>query len=325
MFRESLSEMTDEKVLERLQDLVLEERKNLITILHHLREVERRKLFSDLGYQSLFDYAVKELKYGEGQAGRRIQAMRLLKELPQMEEKIQSGTLSLTNISQAQACFRELKGVVPDGLVLREGKLKILESLENQSSREGKRRLLKIQEMVLGDTPIVKESERIVSSEHIEMKFLISCDLKRKLDVYRALLGPKSYKTSFAEMIEHMVDVAIRAFERDKFGRTATPAPESPPAKNSRVQNQSEVRSGPKVPPNSKPTRPSRYIGKNLKALIWARDQGRCVNCAGQMNLQYDHIHPIALGGVTKAENLRLLCHHCNQRAGIKAGLVHPR
>ncbi|MCB9026576.1 MAG: hypothetical protein H6625_09690 [Bdellovibrionaceae bacterium] len=66
-------------------------------------------MFLDLGYQSLFEYTVKELKYSEGQAGRRIQAMRLLKEIPEIEKKIESVALSLTSISQAKAFFREVK------------------------------------------------------------------------------------------------------------------------------------------------------------------------------------------------------------------------
>ncbi|NCN42230.1 hypothetical protein GW916_13385 [bacterium] len=102
----NLKILKDGELLKQTKELVRNERQLLTQILQHLREVERRKLFSELGYQSLFEYAVKELNYSEGQAGRRIQAMRLLKELPQLESKIASGTLSLSNISQAQIYFR---------------------------------------------------------------------------------------------------------------------------------------------------------------------------------------------------------------------------
>jgi hypothetical protein len=75
-----LTHLKDHEVLTQTQHAVQKERDSLMTVLHHLREVNWRKLFSDLGYPSLFEYAVKELKYSEGQACRRIQAMRLIDE-----------------------------------------------------------------------------------------------------------------------------------------------------------------------------------------------------------------------------------------------------
>jgi predicted DNA-binding ArsR family transcriptional regulator len=102
-----LRRLKDNDLLSQTKILVQNERTLLTKVLHHLREVDRRKLFSDLGYQSIFEYSVRELKYSEGQAGRRIQAMRLLKELPQIEEKIESGALNLSHLSQAQSYFRE--------------------------------------------------------------------------------------------------------------------------------------------------------------------------------------------------------------------------
>ncbi|MCB9025133.1 MAG: hypothetical protein H6625_02340 [Bdellovibrionaceae bacterium] len=59
----NLKYLKDHQLLARTQSLVQKERQLLTQVLHHLREVERRKLFSDLGYQSLFEYAVKDLKY----------------------------------------------------------------------------------------------------------------------------------------------------------------------------------------------------------------------------------------------------------------------
>jgi len=103
----NLNSMKDHEILHKIKTLVQDERKLLTQILHHLRVVERRKLFSDLECQSLFEYCVKELGYSEGQAGRRIQAMRLLKEIPEIEDKIKTGKLSLSNLSQAQAYFRQ--------------------------------------------------------------------------------------------------------------------------------------------------------------------------------------------------------------------------
>ena len=91
-----LKNLSDDVLIERLKNLVQEEREILMSVLHHLREVERRRLFAKYQCASLFAYAVTELKYSESQADRRISAMRLLrdvpqKDTPQLETKIALG------------------------------------------------------------------------------------------------------------------------------------------------------------------------------------------------------------------------------------------
>jgi hypothetical protein len=58
-----------------------------------------------LAYPSLFEYAVKELKYSSSSAQRRIMSMRLLKEVPSLEKKIEEGALNLSTLAQAQSFF----------------------------------------------------------------------------------------------------------------------------------------------------------------------------------------------------------------------------
>jgi len=66
--------------------------------------------------------------------------------------------------------------------------------------------------------------------------------------------------------------------------------------------------------PNNKQ---SRYIPREIKFQLWKRYQGRCSICQSNYALQVDHIKPIAVGGETILENLRLLCRNCNQRQSI--------
>src|SRR5690606_13389360 len=100
MISNPLNEISDEVLWQKTKVLVNEERRMTAEVLRHLSEIERRKLFGRRGYSTLFEYAVRELKYSEAAAQRRILAMRLLNELPQVEEKIQSGELSLSVVCQ---------------------------------------------------------------------------------------------------------------------------------------------------------------------------------------------------------------------------------
>lgn len=105
--QKAVKRLGDEALLSKIKALVQEERKLTLSILHHLREVERRRLFAALAYPSLFEYAVRELGYSPSAAQRRISAMRLLRELPEMEAKIQEGKLSLPVVAQAQSFFHQ--------------------------------------------------------------------------------------------------------------------------------------------------------------------------------------------------------------------------
>jgi hypothetical protein len=57
-------------------------------------------------------------------------------------------------------------------------------------------------------------------------------------------------------------------------------------------------------------------IPRELRLAVWDRDGGRCVECGGDFELQFDHVIPLALGGATSAENLQLLCAPCNREKG---------
>lgn len=56
----------------------------------------------------------------------------------------------------------------------------------------------------------------------------------------------------------------------------------------------------------------TRHIPDDVKREVWDRDGGRCVRCAANDYLEFDHIIPHARGGANTVGNVQLLCRRCN-------------
>jgi hypothetical protein len=57
-------------------------------------------------------------------------------------------------------------------------------------------------------------------------------------------------------------------------------------------------------------------LPREVRLAVWQRDRGRCRDCGGGFDLQYDHVIPLALGGASGVDNLQLLCGDCNRAKG---------
>ena len=67
-------------------------------------------------------------------------------------------------------------------------------------------------------------------------------------------------------------------------------------------------------------------VPDDVKQMVWLRDGGKCQSCGSTVELQFDHVIPVALGGSDSPDNLQVLCGPCNRAkgAGITAGTRSP-
>jgi hypothetical protein len=281
-------ELSDEELLKDTERLASEERRIISWMLENLREIERRKLYADKGYGSLFLYCVKVLKYSEPSAQRRIDAMRLSRDLPEVREKVKSGEMSLSVASQLQSFFRrEAKAQMP---IATSEKQKILNQVLGKSSRETERELLS-----LSSQPEIHYQEKVrpVTPELSEIRFAANPSQMALFEKARGLLAHTSPNLSWAELFEKVTELALQALD---------------PARKPRRS----------VSPTRKKMEEGRTPSAALSREVWQRDQGKCRVCRSSYGLEIDHINPWALGGPTTLENLRLLCRNCNQRKAIR-------
>ena len=208
----SLRFLSPDALLEKTKILAAEERKITLEILNHLREIDRRRLFALRGFSSLFDYATRELGYSAAAAQRRISAMHLLVEIPDVEEIIQSGDLNLTNIAQAQRLFNaERKLNKPIAIAKKKA---ILESLVLKSTREAEQTLLAhSSQPVQAQRP---DRVRSVTSFESEIRFIADRDLVQKLERVRGLIAHKIHNPTLCELFKAMAEIAIEKLEPKK-------------------------------------------------------------------------------------------------------------
>ena len=98
--------MTNAQINDELAREIKSERKITNRIFKLIILTEDRKLHLQRGFSSLHKWLVQEHKYSAPAAYRRIQAARLLRSVPSVESKIESGAVNLTTLAQAQSMIR---------------------------------------------------------------------------------------------------------------------------------------------------------------------------------------------------------------------------
>jgi hypothetical protein len=79
-------------------DEVPAERDRQVDFLRDLDPFDARQGYREAGYDSLWRFCLRELSLREGAAGRRIGAMRVLRDFPALEAPLRDGRLSLTTV-----------------------------------------------------------------------------------------------------------------------------------------------------------------------------------------------------------------------------------
>ena len=90
-----LKYQTNQELNIHIKSLVQKERELLAEILETIQEIDQRKLFLAMGFSSLFSYLTEFVGYSAASAQRRIEGARLLRQIPEISQKIESGELKL--------------------------------------------------------------------------------------------------------------------------------------------------------------------------------------------------------------------------------------
>ncbi len=279
MLLPSLENLSNAEVLGSLMFLKGNENKTVADIVLHLHELDKRGLYRDAGYSSLFAYCREALKYSEGASYRRIQAARALSSIPEIYDLLKSGEMSLCAVAEVVK-VKETEDRV---------------ELIKESVGKAKSEVQKLAVKYMPCAPILKVErivpKRVEASEaqtktHFTVTLEVEEEFMKLVEKAKAFTGPVPLNEIFMKCLTEYVN------KREK-----APVRKSKESKN----------------------KETRYIPKFVRHEVFKRDEHRCTfcvdghRCSETQRLQIDHINPFAKGGKNEISNLRLLCPAHNQ------------
>ena len=309
-----LKNISDEALLRKTQKLANLERRITVRLLKHLEEVERRRLHLERGYSSIYDYLIRGLGYSGGAAHRRVQAMEVCCDLPEVANKIESGQVNLTQAMQLQGYF-EREEKVSGQTLAPEIKRALFSQVEGLSTRETKRVLA-----ALSPEASKPDRQRAISGDLTEITFAADQELLEMLDRIKDLVAHSHPNPSLLELFKLMAKKTLEKIDPLERAKRARPRrPRTKPVPTAAAQTPAQM------PPAQTPAPgiARRPDAATLHAL-YQRDQGACQyvdpksgrKCGAKRALEVEHKIPYAMGGKTELENLELLCRSHN---GLRA------
>ena len=177
----NLKLLSDESLDQSLLAFVKKEKEVLKEILCHIAEVDRRRLFLRMGYSSLYVYLTERMNYDGGSAQRRIDAARLVQQVPSVLESIDQGEITLAQVTFLQKSLRQVK----DKQISLDSKTELLESMKRKTLAETQVEVCKTLDIPLKETPKISHQ----ANESVRLEVTLTKEQWEKIKTMRELLS----------------------------------------------------------------------------------------------------------------------------------------
>jgi len=342
MATQTLSSLDARSLARRLGELAGDERQVQVEFLLHLDEFDRRRAWLELGYGSLWTYCLEVLHLREGSAGRRINAMRVLRRFPGLADALRDGRLCLSTLALlgqvlteenaeelvARAAYRSTAEV--DHLVAslrprpapREGIRRLPEPAsaelataeppgtggeasypENASSSQARPQAAP--SLVPAPAAMVHPAPAPLEPHRprTEVRAVSEGQWSLRAAIDRAC---KDDLETLSTLLSHKVpggDLAAVLHEAIRCGI------------EKHGERKGAVKPARRVAPKTTPPKDPAAIPAEVRRQVWERDGGRCAwtgpdgkRCGSRWKLEVDHVQPPSRGGTSTLGNLRLAC-----------------
>ncbi len=323
--------LSNDHLESRLQKLVKTERKITHLVLQCIAEIDRRKLYTQRAYSSLFDFLVQAHGYSPSAAMRRIDGARLLQQIPEVAEKIENGALNLSQVALLQRAEKEIrretKSMIPVEL-----KRELLDKIEHQTQAKT--------EQLIAQTLNIEISPKNKIIQHRDESVTVTMTLSKEqievLEQVQAQLSHAVPEKNWATLVTYLAkkELARRAPKQNclKSRDTVKKAAEvvnvisdcvntkSKESNTSGSTSDLKVALGPAIIFTTATEVKRKPLPQSLRkqllhtnATCVYRDPRTGKACGSRHFLQVDHIQSVSRGGGNDPANLQVLCGQHNR------------
>jgi 5-methylcytosine-specific restriction endonuclease McrA len=348
----SLAHLSDQALLRDLAALVAQDRCTTAAMLAHLAEVDARRLYLPAAYPSMYAWCTGELRLSEDAAFRRIRAARTAREFPTIFAALADGRLNLSTLlllaphltsgnadgllaAAAHKTRTEIELLLaerfpqPDLPTV----VRAVATREASSQRAPAPVAGRVEapcappavghthpstvrppcadSLQLAPAPLCISTAQParpatappepraklapLSPQRFALQVTVTQGTHDKLRYAQALLGHAVAPGDVAQVLDRALDALIAKLEQRRFAVTSRSVPRRSQGKG-------------------------RYVPAEVRREVWRRDGGQCSfvgpggrRCPARTRLEFDHVTPVAHGGRSTVEGLRLRCRAHNQ------------
>ena len=331
MQTQARSRLTDVALLREFADHVAKERGATAVVLADIAEIAARKLYRQAGYPSMFEFLVREMKYSEAAAYKRLRAAVAARRFPEILKAIEGGRLHLSGVVLLVPLLSEdtadellamaahkTKSQIEQALAQRFPKpdvptrIRALPSPQaplveppgqfvQESSCQlapGPIQALDSHVWQQPDPPTPRARVTPIAPQRFAMQVTIREETRELLQQAQDLLSHEITHGDVAEVLHRALATYVEKLQKRKFAATATPRPRR------------RQRNAPSA----------RHVPSDVKRKVWTRDEGRCTfvgelgtRCPATSSLEFDHVIEVARGGRATLNGIRLRCRGHNQ------------
>lgn len=315
----SIKNFSNNELVQSLANYFADDRRINHIILLHLKEIQSRHLYADFGYPNLFTMLIQHFHQSESAANQRIQALRLMNDVPEVANRLIAGKLNLSTLAMAQRQIRREEKTTGTKITTTQ-KTEIVQRISCKTMHEAEKELMALLPESAKTMPI---HERRISADSTRLSLTVPDRVKDKLEKLKTRWAAANPHMDYLEIIERSLDMTLAKVDPIQFKSKQPQVAKIKQRATDSVAQVVEVET-PQNTQNSKPSklqpksanRRKTYYSIHIDKLLWSRANSQCEfvdastgqRCTSRFGMERDHILPLGKGGSNEIQNLRLLC-----------------